>query len=411
MEKSGGKANEGVIRMIGDIAEYAIMNLQHRGMRSLLTIVAIVIGVFAIVVMVSIAEGLDAYIKNQLSFLGNDMVSVVGGTLGTGGSLMGAKVPLTENDLNTLKKLPEITMIGATMEGRASMTYRNKTISMYVIGVDPELLQEFYQFDMEEGRLIKEGDRSVVVLGYTIAKDMFDEEITVGRRVLIENRSFNVIGVMGKGTGLTSAMDIVAYIPREDARSVMPGFRGNRDITEIHMKMIEGSDPREVEESVTDELLRLRKVREEEKDFTVITSAYINEQVGNITAALGLFLGGIAAISLLVGSIGIANTMFMSILERTREIGVMKAIGATNRDIMNIFLIESGIIGLIGGVIGLVLSVAVSNVISYFGIPSSVRFEIMVGALLFSLLVGIAAGYFPARGAAKLDAVEALRYE
>lgn len=394
-----------------DLIDYAITNLRHRSLRSWLTIIGIVIGVFAIVVMVSIAQGLDNYIKSQLSFLGSDMVSVVGGTIQTGGTVFGAKVSLTENDLNALKKLPEVTLIGATLEGRADVQYRDKAVSMYVIGADPELLEEIYPFEMEGGRLLKEGDKGVVVLGNRIANEIFDEKISVGRRVLIGNRSFTVVGIMGKGSGLTSTIDIVVYIPREDGRQVIPLYKGNRDITEIHMQIAEGTDPREFEEAATDELLRSRKVSEENKDFTVITAAYISEQVGNITGALGLFLGGIAAISLFVGSIGIANTMFMGVLERTREIGIMKAIGATNSMIRDVFLVESGVIGLVGGTIGLVLSMAVSSVISYFGVPSSVTPEVAFGALLFSFVVGIVAGYIPANNAAKLDAVEALRFE
>ncbi len=211
--------------------------------------------------------------------------------------------------------------------------------------------------------------------------------------------------------GITAVADTMAIISRKDAREIIPAFKGNERLTEIHLLAAEGSDISEVEERVTDELLQLHKVREDEKDFTVISSTYIAEQVGNITAALGLFLGGIAAISLLVGSIGIANTMFMGVLERTREIGVMKAVGATNGMIRDVFLVEAGIIGLVGGIIGLVLNIAASNAITYFGVPSSVTAEVMLGAVAFSFLVGVVAGYVPAQNAAKLDPVEALRYE
>ncbi|MFA5077406.1 MAG: FtsX-like permease family protein, partial [Candidatus Micrarchaeia archaeon] len=214
-----------------------------------------------------------------------------------------------------------------------------------------------------------------------------------------------------KGTGMTAMIDSVIYIPKRDGREAIPEFMGNEIVSEIHLRVIPGANISEAEEEITYELMRLHHVTEDNKDFTVMSSAYIAEQVGNITGALGLFLGGIAAISLFVGSIGIANTMFMSIMERTKEIGTMKAVGARNADIMKIFLIEAGIIGIVGGVIGLALSIAVSWGINQFGVPSSITNEVMAGALIFSFAVGLVSGYLPARNAAELNAVEALRFE
>lgn len=399
--------------MIPDLAEYALMSMQRRSLRSWLTIIGIIIGVFSIVIMVSLAQGLDDYIRAQLNFFGPNMISVAAGSMETLGSLYGPTRPLTENDLLALERLPDIRMAGATMEGKATMEYGGENMSLYIVGVDANILEEMYQgqFQIDSGRLLREGERGSIVLGDTIANDLFDQDISVGRRVIIGNRSFNVVGVMGKSSGLTSMLDIVAYIPREDARLVIPEFRGNRDLTEIHMEMVEGAVPSEVESEVTDTLLRLRKVKADEKDFTVVTAEYVNRQVGNITAALSLFLGGIAALSLLVGSIGIANTMFMSVMERTREIGVMKAVGATNGMIMDIFMIESGIIGMVGGGLGLALALALSALVAHFGVPSNVTWEVALGALAFSFVVGVVAGYVPAKNAAKLDAVESLRFE
>lgn len=397
--------------MLGDLFEYSIMNLRHRSLRSWLTIIGIIIGVFSIVVMVSIAQGLDNYIRAQLSFLGSDMISVHAGSIQGGGSLYGAQAPLTLNDLDAVRKLPDIAVIGATMEGRAQVQYRDKNITMYMIGVDPDILSELFTFDMEAGRLLRPGERGGIVIGYGIAHDTFEEDITLGRRLIVGNKSFTVVGIMGKGGGLMSSLDVVAYISPEDARLVIPEFQGNRYITEIDMRIVEGADPDDVSQRITDTLLRTRKVKEDNADFTVITAAYINEQVGNITAALGVFLGGIAAISLLVGSIGIANTMFMSVMERTREVGIMKAVGATKEMIRNIFLIESGIIGIVGGALGLGLSMLVSYGLSYFGLPSNVSWLVMFGAVAFSFIVGVVAGYIPANNAARLDAVESLRFE
>jgi len=400
--------------MLSDMVEYAVMNLRHRSLRSWLTIIGIIIGVFAIVIMVSLAEGLDQYIRGQLSIFGNDVISIQPGSLKAqvGGGLYGPQGQLTENDLEAVRRLPGVEKAGATLEGRVNVQYRDQLISLYTVGADSNLFTDIYSYELGDGRWMRENERGVAVVGYDIANTVFDEKIPLGRRITIGNRSFTVIGITKKsGGGLMAVADTVVYIPRQDGRDILPSYVGNKQLREIHLKVTEGTDPAIVEEEINNELLKLHKVKEDKKDFTVITAAYISEQIGNITGALSIFLGGIAAISLLVGSIGIANTMFMGILERTREIGVMKAVGATDRMIMTIFLLESGIIGLVGGVFGLVLSYMVSYIVTQFGVPSTIRPEVMAGALAFSFVVGIVAGYLPAKRAASLDAVEALRYE
>jgi len=208
-----------------------------------------------------------------------------------------------------------------------------------------------------------------------------------------------------------AAAENIVYIPKEDGRKIMPRFSDNKDLTELHVKVKEGYNANDVAVDITDLLLRMHKVSEDRKDFTVMTADYVAEQINAIMGALTLFLAGVAAISLAVGSIGVANTMFMAVLERTREIGVMKALGADNLTIMKIFIIESALIGLVGGAIGIAISVSLSFILAYFGMPSKVTLELVLFAGIFSLLVGIFSGYFPARRAAQLEAVEALRYE
>lgn len=400
--------------MLRDLTEYAVMNLRRRSLRSWLTILGIIIGVLAIVTMIAIAEGLDAYIRSQLSIFSEDAITVVPGNIKDQlyGSLFGTVAKLTENDMDAIARLPGVEKIGATIEGRADISYHGQVMSTYAVGMDPVLFNEIYSYELNSGRWLRENERGSAIVGYSLANDVFDEKIQVGRRIQVGNRSFNVVGIAKKsGGGIMAVADSVIYLSREDGRQVIPEFTGKNDLTEIHLKVAEGTTPAAVEEEINSELMRLHKVKEDKKDFSVMTAAYMGEQIGNITGALRLFLGGIAAISLLVGSIGIANTMFMSILERTKEIGIMKAIGATNRMIMQIFLIESGVIGLVGGFLGLIISYFVSILISELGIPSRIKPEVMIGALAFSFLVGVIAGYLPAKNAAKLPAVEALRFE
>lgn len=167
----------------------------------------------------------------------------------------------------------------------------------------------------------------------------------------------------------------------------------------------------DVADEITLELRSAHRVSEDTQDFTLITSDFINQQVGAITTLLTLFLGGIASISLLVGGVGVANTMFMAVMERTREIGVLKAIGASRADILEIFLLEASLIGLVGGALGILFGASIAAIASAFGVSASVSPELVLFALFFSVTVGLVSGYIPAKRASELPPVEALRYE
>lgn len=398
---------------VDDTFEYATTNLQKRSLRSWLTVIGIVIGVFAIIIIVSLAQGLDNYIRNQLSGLGENMIFVEPGkvTASTFGGFLGAMNYFTQNELDAIGRLPEVELASGEVAGRAEVQYRSQQSSFYVAGEDPRFVSEINTYQLESGRWPQENELGVAVIGDGIANDVFDQPITLGRRIFIGNKSFTVIGVITKGNGLTSSIDNMILVQIKDARDVIPEFQGTSYLDELHIKVVPGTNVSDAAEHITETLLTMRKLRADDQDFSTMTAATISQEVGNITAALGLFLAGIAAVSLLVGSIGIANTMFMSVMERTKEIGVMKAVGATPGMIMGIFLIESGIIGVVGGFLGLLASVCVSYAISYFGVPSNVTWWVALSAVLFSFAVGVVAGYVPARNAAKLDPVEALRFE
>ncbi|MEW6528841.1 MAG: ABC transporter permease [Candidatus Micrarchaeota archaeon] len=402
--------------MIRDLTEYSIMNLKRRGLRSWLTVIGIVIGIFSVVIMISIAQGLENKIKSELSLFGDDVISIQPiaefENEPGGGLFFGPKGQLTENDLEALRNLPDIKNAGASIEGRADVEYRNKNISLYIWGGDRILLEEMYHYELDSGRLMYENERGVAILGYDLANDTFDEQINIGRRIKVNNKSFTVIGILKKsGSMITAMADNMVIIPRNDAREIISDFKGNRLFTEIDVQIAEGVNISEAEERINQELFRLHKVNEDNKDFSTMSAVFIEKHVNEITMLLRLFLGGIAAISLLVGGIGIANTMFTSVMEKTKEIGILKAVGATNGMITNIVLIEAGIIGLVGGIIGLILSVIASNAINHFGVPSDIKIEVISGVIFFSFAIGVIAGYIPAKNAAKCDVVEALRFE
>ncbi|MFH1447793.1 MAG: ABC transporter permease [Candidatus Micrarchaeota archaeon] len=410
--------------MIVDTFTYAFDGLKRRQLRSWLTIIGIIIAVMAIVLLVSLGQGIEVAIKDQLSFFGDDIISVAPGT---SADILSSFVPsgsLTEKDVKALQNLGSVKKVTYSIEEQGTVEFKSESAIMYVIGMNQELFEIFDTYEIEVGRNIKNGERGVAIVGYKFANDFWGtskkrEKIRLGGRVVIENRSFTVVGILkSQEGGLMSTADTVVFIPNEDARDILPIAIGNDEIQEMHVQLNEGVDPRVAEKEIKETLDRLHKIKnEDERDYQVITSEQIMQYVGAITGILTLFLLGAAGISLVVGSVGVANTMFMSVLERTREIGVLKAIGASDSTIRNIFLIESGMIGAVGGIIGVILSYMVEFILSAiaryagFPLPLDITLDLVLGSILFAFFVGMVSGYFPARRAAKLQVVDALRYE
>ena len=277
-----------------------------------------------------------------------------------------------------------------------------------------------------EGRDLMPSDKKVAVMGYSAAYEMFDKRISLNKKIIIGNEEFKVVGIREKYGGVMGETeDMTIFIPIGSMRKYL-GVPENK----ISLIIIE-KDPtfssEEISERINDVLCKKRKSCGNE-DFYIITPEFVHQTVSQISHLTSSMLGSIASISLIVGSIGIANTMYTSVLERTREIGILKAIGASSKYIMLMFLLESGIIGLIGGLVGLLLGYGLGEgflLLRYYSARSfASEFSVtptlthmsfspllFVGALLLSFLVGILSGIFPARRAAKLNPVEALRYE
>jgi len=403
----------------GDLFMYALNNLRHRQLRSWLTIIGIIIGVAAIVSLIAISQGLDSEIRKQLNMFGDDLLTITpktagGGGLASGGGSFGVSARtgvLTQNDADGLKKIGGVRRVTTYIGEQMSFETGGKNATIMIMGAEPQLA-DMYNIRVEEGRLPQEGDTGTTVLGYNVANSMFDKKIEVGKRVRINDRDFRVVGIFEKsGSGVLSFIDSLVYIPEQDARDLSGLYKGNRMVASIMLQMEPGADPKAVEEDVTNEMYRMHKVTPDTADFTVVSAEYVRQQVGAITGLLTLFLGGIAGISLVVGGVGIANTMFMSVLERTREIGTLKAIGASDNAILEVFIFESALIGFIGGFIGLAIGAAFSLVLNLFGFNSVVTPELVIFAVMFSVVIGVVSGILPARRAARLQPMEALRYE
>jgi len=406
--------------MLEDYLKLAIDGIMHRKLRSWLTMVGIFIGIIAVVALVSLGQGLQKVIDEQFERVGGDRIVISpggGGTFtgaGAGGIFSAAK--LREGDLDVVSKVRGVdSAIGfIATTGKAKTDGEQKSIPIFGAPTDPKqqkLLRQIDFFVVDAGRYLEEGDRYKAQVGFR-TRDFFDEDIDVGDKIEIEGIMFDVVG-KNKKTG-NPFHDRKITIPIETLQEL---FNKSDEYSLILAKVEKGSDVDEAAENIKEKLRRYRDVKEDEEDFSVETAENV---VGVFKDVFGLvtgFLAGIAAISLIVGGIGIMTTMYTSILERTNQIGIMKAVGAKNEDILLMFVIESGMLGLVGGVIGVILGLLISIgaeylVVNYGGIDIFRIYagpDLVIGALLFSFLVGCFSGYLPASRASKMHPVEALR--
>ena len=416
-----------------DIFKLSVNSLTQRGLRSWLTILGIIIGVAAVVAILSMGAGMEKSISSQLGGLGADIVTITpgfnravgfrghgGGFDGMDGS--GSDSNLTVKDTQIIKSVSGVDIVNGIVSGRVDVSYLAETASLSVKGVDPLIWSEMTTTsDLESGRYLSAGDGNVVVIGNTIAEETFKQPLLINTQIEIEGKSFRIVGILEEsGMG-----DSTIFMPASQARIVIEGFESDQ-FSSIEIKVSDTGDEEseyvsEVSEKIEEKLLLSRHVTEDTKDFTITSSQAIQEMVSEMMGTMNLFLGGIAAISLLVGAIGIANTMFMSVMERTRQIGVLKALGTTNNEIMKLFLIESGIIGFMGGLIGIFFGIIASGMLTLLGggmgpgarggMTTVVEPELIMFAMAFSIVIGIISGLIPAMRAAELQPVEALRYE
>jgi len=404
--------------MIKDYFVLASRNLSKRRLRSWLTMLGIFISIATIFTLVSLSLGLQGAVKEQFELLGTDkfFIQPSTGFLGPPGSVGG--VILTEDDVETVSKVRGVKDISYFVAGNAKIEYKGRTRYMMVWGIPPksqEVYIEMGAFEVAEGRLLETRDKNSVVLGYLHQEgNLWPKSIQAGDKITINDNKFDVKGIIAKIGN------------PDDDRMVMvdlDSFRILFDIPEkidyIMVQIEEGEDILEVSERVEEKLRKVRGVTEDTQDFDILNPEDLLESFGDILNIITAFLAGIAAIALLVGAVGIANTMYTSVVERTKEIGVMKAIGARNSEITWIFLIESGYLGLSGAIIGVILGYIFSKgiefaIINLYGLEllqAAAPWWLICGCLVFGFLIGAVSGTFPALQASKTNVVDALRYE
>jgi putative ABC transport system permease protein len=433
---------------VTDIVKLSLNSLTHRGLRSWLTILGIIIGVAAVIAMLSIGTGMSQSVEAQMSGLGADILTVSPGYTQAQGAQGGMEAmrknfermfgggdqessdddpTLTEMDILTIRDTEGVEYAAGVIIGnRVEVEYLSESVSLNFEGIDPEVWPEMITSNLDSGRFLNYGDSNSVVLGYSVAYEMFDQPLGVNTQIKIESTTFKVVGILSQsGTGMMGGDDRSIFMTHDSARNLVDGI-DNDEYSTIEVKISDTDNVEEIAQNIENSLYYSRIVTEETQDFTVSSSMSMIETLTSTMETLSFFLIGIAAISLLVGAIGISNTMFMSVMERTRLIGILKSLGSRNSEIMKLFLAESAIIGLMGGLLGVFLGFILVGVISGAGISfmnmgrmagsasqsvAVITPELIVFALVFSTVIGIISGLIPARKAAKLQVVEAMRSE
>lgn len=399
----------------------ALESLSSNKLRSGLTILGIVIGVGAVIAMVSIGRGAEAVITDSIQGIGTNLLFVFRG----GSEDVRNPKPITLGDAAAIAdpfQAPSVEAVAPVLQGSAKVAYGGESTTTTLSGVTPEYAQ-VRNYRVAEGEFINEehilGQASVVLLGPELAERLFGRsEGLVGETVRIEGQPFRVIGVLAsKGGSGFSNEDMVAIVPLSTAQARLLR-RSTRD--RVDLLLVQAISPEAVpvaQEEIAQILRARHRTAIGADDFTILTQQDFLTTASTITNVLTIFLGGIAAISLLVGGIGIMNIMLVSVTERTREIGLRKAVGAHKSDILIQFLTESSVLSLIGGLIGIglgwTISLIVGQIAARSGTPINPRIglDIILLATLFSTAVGLFFGLYPANRAANLEPVEALRYE
>jgi len=396
------------------IIKVALKSLLANKLRTFLAMLGIIIGVGAVISMLAMGAGAQKQVMERISAMGTNLLMIRPGQHGSHGVTSGSRQNLTVDDATAIMKIKGVFQIAPVVQGNAQVKYYNQNTRIAVMGSSPTYFTA-RNFDIGRGRSFTEGEvdsmMRVAVLGPTTVENLFQDEDPLGQTIKVNGINFQVVGVTkSKGDQGWFNPDDQAIVPYTTAMKQLFGLNYLR---EIDIQAVDGANLTKVQEDITSLLRQRHRLQPEaQDDFNIRNQAEIVATATNVTQTFTFLLGGIASISLLVGGIGIMNIMLVTVTERTREIGIRKAIGAKNRDIMLQFLIEAIVLSALGGLIGIALGVGGASMIAKLSqFKTFVQLPSVLLALSFAAAVGIFFGYYPARRAALLDPIEALRYE
>lgn len=400
--------------MFKDDLKYAYRTFISSKLRTFLTMVGVFIGIAAIVSLISLGLGLQESIEEQFREIGADKIFITPGTNSFGPAITTSE--LTDKDVDTIEKVPGVKETATFLYKTDKVSFNDKDrfyfISSFPTDNGIDVAIEALGADVSRGRIFDKGESGKAIIGWKLfnSQDPFGRKVQIGDSIRIQGEKFEVIGVFeSRGN---DADDTTIFIPQTSYTQLY----GEESFDWIIVQTDEGQNSLEIAKLVERKLRQSRGLEEGEEDFVVQTFDQLLDSFGTIFTVVNIVLAGIASISLVVAGIGIMNTMYTSVLERRQEIGIMKAVGAKNQDILRIFLIESVLLGLLGGIVGLLIGISLVTVVDFFArkaelalVHASYSPFLLIGALIFSVLVGIIGGVLPAIQASKLNPVEAMR--
>ena len=379
----------------------ALRSIKSNKLRAILTMLGIIIGVSSVIVLVSIAQGSTQNVTSQINSLGTNLLTI---------NTFGTDLSLTEDKIDKLNKISGVQAVSPVVSGRVSVK-KDRTSSQISLTGTNAAYETVRNTQVSEGRFLTDLDiesrQKIAVLGSTTAQTFFGTENPVGQSIQVSGITFKVVGVLAsKGSSLGQSGDDVVIIPLSTAERLVK----STSINQVYLQGKSGQEMNFVMAEVENAMASMYPNKTD--SYSVTNQQDLMNTMSSVTDTMTMMLGGIAGISLVVGGIGIMNIMLVSVSERTKEIGIRKAIGAKRRDILWQFLIESIVLSSMGGIIGILFGIGVGKLLATaLGLTIAFSTSVMIFSFLFSLVVGVVFGVFPANKASKLNPIQALRYE